>query len=274
MECDKLKIFVCIKQVPGIAEVKIDAKTGKLVREGVLSIINPVDKNAIELALQIKDRKHTEVIALSMGPPQAEEALREALAMGVDNAYLLTDKEFAGADTLATSYTLALAIKQILKDSGIIEPYLIVCGSQAIDGDTAQVGPELAEELNIPQVTSVQKFEMIDERIIVESILRPEEIVVLETTLPALITVLKVINTPRFPTLIGIVEAYKEKKVTQLNASTLKAEKGKIGLTGSQTQVWRIFVPQQKGEHIKLSGSINAMVKELCLNLKEDKILI
>ncbi len=268
-----MKVFVCIKQVPGVAEVKIDVTTGKLIREGVPSIINPVDKHAIELALQIKEEQGAEVIALSMGPPQAEEALREALAMGVDKAYLLTDKEFAGADTLATSYTLALAIRKILQESEKNEKYLVICGLQAIDGDTAQVGPELAEELNIPQITYVQKIEFKGDKIIAESALRQDEVMVMETRLPALITVLKEINIPRFPTLIGIVDAYEKKEVVYLDTRQLNADKRKIGLTGSQTQVWKIFVPQQKGEHIKLSGSVKEMVKQLCQYLKEDKIL-
>ena len=266
-------IFICIKQVPGIAEVKIDTKTGKLVREGVPSIINPVDKNALELALQIKEKAECETIALTMGPPQAEEALREALAMGIDKGFLLTDKEFAGADTLATSYTLSLAIKKIIQDSGTLEDYLVICGAQAIDGDTAQVGPELAEELDIPSITNVQNFQLKGEVILVESILRPDEILVLGTKLPVLVSVLKGLNIPRFPTLSGLVDAYEKKGVVHLDAKNLKAKKKKIGLIGSQTQVWKIFIPQQKGEHLKLSGSITEMVKQLCQNLKEDKIL-
>lgn len=272
IEVTKLKIFVCIKQVPGISEVKIDTKTGILIREGVPSIINPVDKNALELALQLKEETGTEVIAISMGPPQAEEALREALAMGVDLGILLTDRAFAGADTLATSYTLSLGIKKILKDSKMNEKYLVICGNQAIDGDTAQVGPELAEELNVPQMTNVRKLKIEDNKIIGECIYRAEEVMVLETPLPALVTVLKELNSPRFPTILGIVGAYGEKKIIRLNAEELDIDEDKIGLKGSQTQVWKIFVPQRKGERLKLSGSIPEMVNELCKNLKEDKI--
>ncbi|MHA1130130.1 MAG: electron transfer flavoprotein subunit beta/FixA family protein [Candidatus Helarchaeota archaeon] len=268
-----MKIFVCIKQVPAIAEVKIDPKTGLLIREGVPSIINPVDKHALELALTIRDKTPCEIIAITMGPPQAEEALREALAMGFDKAYLLTDRAFAGADTLATSYTLAIAIKKILKESALTENFLIICGSQAIDGDTAQVGPELAEELNIPHMINVQEFDYINEKIIIESSLRPEELMILEIPLPALVTVAKSINTPRLPTLTGIVEAYDTKEVIRLTASDLHADKNKIGLTGSQTQVAKIFIPTQKNELITFSGSVSEMVKQLCRCLKEDKIL-
>lgn len=268
-----MKIFVCIKQVPGVSEVKIDPKTNTLIREGIPSITNPMDKNAIELALYIKEKHEAEVIAISMGPPQAEEVLREALAMGADEAYLLTDRAFAGADTLATSYTLALVIKKILKESNENEKYIVICGTQAIDGDTAQVGPELAEELGISQITYVQKCEIKDnDKIIAERAFRLEEIVVIETELPVLISVLKEINIPRYPTMLGIVEAYEKRDVTYLDAETLNADKANIGLTGSQTEVWKIFIPQRKGEHVKLSGTIEEMAHELCQNLKEDKI--
>ncbi|NVM03845.1 MAG: electron transfer flavoprotein subunit beta/FixA family protein [Candidatus Helarchaeota archaeon] len=268
-----MKVFVCIKQVPGISDVKINSKTGTLIRDGVPSIINPLDKHALELALKIKEEKDAEVIAISMGPPQAEEALREALATGSDRAFLLTDKKFAGADTLATSHTLALAIKKILDDFDKDEKFLIICGACAIDGDTAQVGVELAEELNIPQITYVQKIQINNSKIIAEKVLRPEEILVLESKLPVLITVLKELNTPRFPTIAGIVEAYEEKEITYLDAQSLKADEKKIGLNGSQTQVWKIFTPQRNGDHIKLSGDIGEMVKNLCQNLVESKIL-
>ena len=269
-----LKIFVCIKQVPGVAEVKIDPKSNTLVREGIPSIINPHDKHAIELAVSLREKHGGDVIALSMGPPQAEKALREALAMGADIAYLLTDRAFAGADTLATSHTLALGIKKLLKETQEKENYLVICGTQAIDGDTAQVGPELAEELDIPQITYVLKFEMKErDRIQVERAFRAEEVVVIETKLPALISVLKEINKPRNPSMNGIVDAYSKKKVIPLTAEDIGVENKEIGLNGSQTEVWRIFVPQRKGEHIKLEGTIEEMTKTLCNNLKEDKII-
>ncbi|KKL53589.1 hypothetical protein LCGC14_2273920, partial [marine sediment metagenome] len=176
-----MKIFVCIKQVPGVSEVKIDPNTNTLVREGVESIINPPDRNAIELALILKQIHDAEVFVLSMGPPQAEEVLREAIAMGADKGYLLTDRAFAGADTLATSYTLALAIKKIVNEDKPEEKYLVICGAQAIDGDTGQVPPELAEELGIPQITYVQNIDIINDKIVVERAFRITEIVVIET---------------------------------------------------------------------------------------------
>ena len=267
-----MKIFVCIKQVPGVSEVRIDPQTNSLVREGIPSVTNPFDKNAVELALTIKEKHGAEVIALSMGPPQANEVLREALAMGVDEAFLLSDKAFAGADTLATSYTLALAIKKLLKGSKDKTNYLVIVGAQAIDGDTGQVGPELAEELNIPQITYVQKFELKEKIILVERIFREEEIVIVETRIPALISVLKEINTPRNPPMSGIVKAYKM-EIKILNMEELKPDKRKIGRHGSMTEVWKIFVPERKGEQIILEGTNEEKVQELCRNLKNDKIL-
>ncbi len=267
-----MKVFVCIKQVPGVSEVRIDRKTNTLVREGIPSVTNPLDKNATELALTIKEKYGAEVIALSMGPPQAKEVLREALAMGVDEAFLLSDKAFAGADTLATSYTLALAIKKLLKASKDKTGYLVILGAQAIDGDTGQVGPEVAEELNIPQITYVQKFELKEKRILVERIFREEEIVIVETRLPALISVLKEINAPRNPTMSGIVNAYK-KAIKVLNVEELKPDKHKIGRYGSMTEVWKIFVPERKGEQIILEGTNEEKVQELCRNLENDKVI-
>jgi len=258
--------------VPGVSEVRIDPETNSLVREGIPSVTNPFDKNAIELALTIKEKRGAEVIAISMGPPQAKEVLREAFAMGVDEAYLLSDKAFAGADTLATSYTLALAIKKILKGSKDKTNYLVIVDAQAIDGDTGQVGPELAEELNIPQITYVQKFELKEDKIFVERIFRTEEIVIIETRLPALISVLKEINNPRNPTMSGIVKAYK-KEVKVFNAEELKADKRKIGRHGSMTEVWKIFVPERNGDQVIFEGTNEEKVQELCKSLKKDKII-
>jgi len=266
-----LKIFVCVKQVPGVAEVKIDPKTNTLVREGILSILNPNDRNAIEIALNLKEKYTAEVITLSMGPPQAEEILRETLAMGADKAYLLTDRAFAGADTLATSYTLALAIKKILKESDSKEKYLVICGAQAVDGDTGQVPPELAEELEIPQVAYVLNVELKENKLIAERKFRAVEIVVIETNLPALISVLNDINEPRYPSMAGIMKAH-NLEIVHLDAAALNADTSKIGLNGSSTEVWKIFVPKRKGDRIILRGTIEEVVQTLCQNLKDDKV--
>ena len=267
-----MKIFVCIKQVPGVSEVKIDPNTNTLVREGVLSIINPNDRNAIELALVLKKKHGTEVIALSMGPPQAEEVLREALAMGVDQGFLITDRAFAGADTLATSYTLSLAIKKILEKSNPEEKYLIICGAQAVDGDTGQVPPELAEELGIPQITYVQSIELSEDKIVVERKFRATEIVIIETKLPALISVLIDINKPRYPSIAGIMKAFEKANVIYWDSNALNADKSKIGLNGSMTEVRKIFIPKRRVNPIMLEGSTEEVVQKLCQHLKEDKI--
>lgn len=265
-------IFVCIKQVPGVSEVKIDPSTNTLVREGVPSIINPNDRNALELALLLKEQHGAEVIALSMGPPQAEEILREALAMGVDKGFLLSDRAFAGADTLATSHTIALAIKKILRESNSEEKYLIVCGAQAVDGDTGQVPPELAEELGIPQITYVQKVELSEDKIMVERKFRATEIVIIETKLPALISVLSEINKPRYPSMSGIMRAYEKENVIYLDSNALNADKSKIGLNGSMTEVRKIFFPKRRVNPIMLDGSAEEVVRKLCQHLKEDKV--
>ena len=266
-----MKIFVCIKQVPGVSEVKIDPETNTLVREGIPSIINPMDKNGIQLALDIKEEYGGDTIAVSMGPPQAEEAIREAIAMGIDKGYLLTDRAFAGADTLATSHTLALGIQYLLNQFDEDEKYLIICGTQAIDGDTAQVGPELAEELGIPQITYVKDFQLEGDKIRVQRAFRLEQVVEIETKLPALISVLDDVNDPKYPRMDGIVNAY-GKEVIHLNQEDIGAQKKNVGLNGSMTEVWKIFVPERKGEHLILEGTIDEQVEQLCDNLKEDKI--
>lgn len=270
---DKIHIFVCIKQVPAVPEVKIDPKTNTLIREGIPSIINPLDKNALELALSLKEKHGAEVIALSMGPLQAEEVLREALAMGADQAYLITDKLFAGADTLATSYTLSIVIKKILKDLKNKDKFLVFCGAHAIDGDTAQVGSMVAEELGIPQITYVQNFELKEDIIIVQRAFRKEEVVIIESKLPSLISVLKEINIPRYPTMLGIMKAYDKKKITYLDSKAINAKENKIGLKGSLTEVWKIFIPKRKGEQIILEGTNEEIAQKLWTNLKNDNII-
>jgi len=267
-----LKIFVCVKQVPGVSEVKIDPKTNTLVREGILSVVNPNDRNAIELALTLKEKHPAEIIVLSMGPPQAEEILREAIAMGADKGYLLTDRAFAGADTLATSYTLALAIKKILGDSDPEEKYLVICGAQAIDGDTGQVPPELAEELGIPQIAYVLNLELTEDKIVAERKFRAVEIVVIETNLPAVISVLNDINKPRYPSMAGILKAHDNSTIVHFDADALNADRSKIGLNGSNTEVWKIFSPERKGDHIILKGTLEEIAQTLCQNLKKDKV--
>jgi electron transfer flavoprotein beta subunit len=228
--------IVCIKQVPNVSEVKWDPETGSLIRKGVPSIINPNDKNAIEAALQLRERHGGEVTILSMGPSQVEEALREALGMGADSAIRLTDKKFAGSDTWATSYTLGLAIRKIGKWD------LVICGKEALDGMTAQVGPQLAEYLDIPQLTYAIDLEVIDGRVKIKQKLGHIHRV-LEAPLPALITVEREANQPRVAPMDSIIEAF-SKEITVWKADDLGGREENFGLKGSPTKLKRVFTPK------------------------------
>lgn len=236
-----MRFIVCIKQVPDTTNVKIDKRTGRLMREGIPSIINPEDKNALEEALKLKEKFGGEVIVISMGPPQADEALREAIAMGADRAILLTDRAFAGADTMATAYSLGSAIKKIG------EYDLVLCGRQAIDGDTAQVGPQLAEFLKVPQITYVLEVNIEDNKITAIQELEDKR-VKWEANLPALLTVTAEANKPRYPTAYRIMSAYKEKEIEILEKKDLDVDEKRIGMDGSPTSVKRIFSPEPKGK--------------------------
>jgi len=250
-----MKYIVCIKQVPEIEGVKINPETGTLIREGVKSIINPYDLYALEAALQMKERYGGNIILLSMGPPQAEEALREAISYGADEAILLSDRAFAGADTLATSYTLAQAIKKI----GHYD--IIFCGKQAIDGDTAQVGPELAQRLNLPYVTYVRKIELKENSLIVERDL-DDGYQIIQITLPALLTIVKEIGEPRVPSIRGKMRA-KKLQIPIWTAKDIEAKEEKIGISGSPTRVLKIFSPPLRERKEIISGSLEEQVKTL-----------
>lgn len=260
-----MNIIVCIKQVPDTAEVKIDKETNTLIREGVSNIINPFDKNAVEEALRLREKHGGKVIVISMGPLCAQEALKETIAMGADEAILLSDKAFAGADTLATSYTLAKAIEKL----GSFD--LIICGKQAIDGDTAQVGPELGEMLNIPQVAYVRKVSVEDSKAVVESI-NEDGYELMEINLPFLITVTKEINEPRHPSLKGVLRA-KKKEIPVWDVKELGVSENKVGLKGSATQVIKIFSPPPREGSKMIEGTPEKMVKELISSLKKRKIV-
>lgn len=254
-----MRIIVCVKQVPDVTEVRIDPKTNTLIREGVPSIMNPYDLHAVEAGLGIRDKLGGKVTVVTMGPPQAEEVLREAISMGVDDAVLLTDRRFAGADTWATAYTLSKAAVKFGFD-------LIICGKQAIDGDTAQVGPEMAEFLDIPHVSYVRHIESITpNELIVERLMDDcyEKIVL---SLPALITVVKELNTPRPPSIRGKMAA-KKAQIPRLNADDIGAEEENVGLKGSPTMVKNIFAPPPRGERRILEGTpeeqVETLVKEL-----------
>ncbi len=259
-----MKIAVCIKQVPDTAEVKINPETGTLMREGVPSIINPYDTNALEAAVQLKESMGATVVVVTMGPPQADVALRECIALGADEAILLTDRAFAGSDTWATSYALSSAMRKI-------EPDLIICGKQAIDGDTAQVGPGMAEMLDIPHVAYVRKIEVGEGTIQVERLM-DDGYDVVEAELPALLTVVKEINTPRLPGMKGKMRA-KKAEITSWSAADIGAEPSKVGLTGSPTQVKNIFAPELNTDRQMVEGTPEEQADRIIEKLKEMKCL-
>jgi electron transfer flavoprotein beta subunit len=260
-----MKIIVCIKQVPDTTEVKINPETGTLIREGVPSIINPFDLHALEAGLQIKEKAGGSVTVLTMGPPQAETALREAIAMGADDAVLLSDRAFAGSDTWATSYTLSKAIEKLGAD-------IIVCGKQAIDGDTAQVGPETAEFLNIPHISYVRKIEAIAQDSIKVQRMMDEGYDLVESSLPVLFTVVKELNEPRMPSLKGKMTA-KKAVITTWGMSDIMANENDIGLKGSPTQVKNIFTPEMRTDRKILEGTPDEQVEALLQELRGLKCL-
>ena len=263
-----MKIAVCIKQVPETTEVKINPNTNTLVREGVSSITNPFDEYAVEEALLIREKHGGEVHVISMGPPQAIEVLKNALAVGVDKAYLLSDPAFAGADTLATAYTLSKMIEKI----GDVD--LVICGKQAIDGDTAQVGPGIATRLGISQLTYVSKVREIDaakKRIVVERFLENGREVV-ESSLPVVITVIKDINEPRLPSLLGIKKAAKA-QIPTLTAKDIGADENKTGLKGSPTWVSKVFSPESRGGGEVLKGELSEVLPLLVEKMMESKFI-
>lgn len=262
-----MNIIVAIKQVPNTNDVRIDPLTGTLVREGIPSIVNPDDLHAVEGALQLREKFSVDSItAISMGPPMAELALREVLSMGVDKGILLSDRTFAGADTLATAATLALAISRL-------KPFdLILCGRQAIDGDTAQVGPQLAESLGIPHLSCVEHIEIHDGVFCVRSRIE-NGIQVASIPSPALFTCVKEIGKPRIPTLSGCMAAFREKPFLVWKALDISAPPESIGLKGSPTQVRRTFTPLVKKAGVVLEGSPANCVNRLIHALQEKNIL-
>ena len=265
-----LHIVVCIKQVPGTTDIKIDPDRGTLIREGVESIVNPFDMYAIEEGLRLKEKFKGKVTVISMGPPQAREALKEAIAMGCDQAILVCDEAFAGADTWATAYTLSKTIEEL----GSYD--LIICGRQAIDGDTGQVGPGIACQLGLPQLTYVSKIQEVDpekKKIRVERLLEEGKEVV-EAPLPALLTVVKDINQPRYPTILGIRRAAKA-EIPVWTVNNLKVNPKLIGLEGSPTRVVKVFTPatrEGKAEIIK-SDSVEEAASMLVEKLLAEKVV-
>ncbi len=262
-----MDIIVCIKQVPDTEAIQFDSEKGVLIREGVGAIINPFDLHALEAALGLKDKFGATVTVITMGPPQAETALRDAIALGADKAVLLSDRAFAGADTLATTYTLAKAIEKL----GAFD--LVICGKQAVDGDTAQVGPGLAERLQVPSVTCVAHIDMEDTAGPMKIKRMMEKgFQLVEVDLPALITVHPALNEPRVPSLRGKMKA-KKTEIPVWGADDLGAEPGKIGLEGSPTRVASTYVPSFEARKEMLEGTPEEQVEALLARLKEAGVL-
>ena len=266
-----MKAIVCVKQVPdtsGKVAVKAD---GTMDRASMATITNPDDMNAIEAALKLKDETGCEVTVVSMGPPPAEGMLRELLAMGADKAVLVSGREFGGSDTYATSQILAAALKKI----GVDDETIVFCGRQAIDGDTAQVGPQIAEKLNLPQVTYVSELKAEGKSLTVQRMLE-DGYMTIEVALPCLLTCIKELNEPRYMSVGGIVEAY-SKPYEVYDFNTLKDDPlidlDTIGLKGSPTNVYKSFSPPVKGAGMMLEGADKAACDKL-VSLLDGKHLI
>jgi len=256
-----MNIVVCVKQVPDTKDVRLDPETNTMAREGVESIMNPYDRHALEEAVCLKEAHGGTVTVLSMGPPQAADVLRESISCGADRGVLVSDRGFAGADTWATSYTLARAIDTI----GGAD--LILCGKQAIDGDTAQVGPGLAARMNLPYVTCVQKTREAGDDFITVERMMDDGYDVVRLPLPALLTVVKDINEPRVPSLKGKMRA-KKATIETLTAEDIGADPNCIGLAGSPTQVVKVFSPEARGDREIFTGSVDEQVQQLVDRLR------
>lgn len=262
-----LKIIVCAKQVPDTNEVKIDPVKNTLIREGVPSILNHDDANALEEALKIKDQyPDTHITVITMGPPQAKDLLIECLAMGADKGILISDRALGGSDTWATSNALAAAVKKI----GDFD--IIFAGRQAIDGDTAQVGPQLAEKLGIPQVTYVKEFSMNGKEITVKRALE-DGYEVIKIQMPCMLTAIKELNTPRYMTIGGIYDAVKA-DIPVWGAKELEVDLNKVGLDASPTNVFRSFTPAPKGKGVMIERDTVEETAKALLEMLQEKYII
>ncbi len=257
-----MNIVVCLKQVPGTTDVQIDPETNTLRRQGIENVVNPFDAYALEEAVSLRERFDGKVTAITMGPPQAEEMLREAISCGADEAVLVSDRAFAGADTLATSYTLSRAIQR-LDDWD-----LVICGRQTIDGDTGQVGPGLAEWLDAPFVAYVSQVEDINDGVVTVRRMVEDGHEVIEMPLPGVITVTKEINVPRLPSLRGKMKS-KKAEIPAWTAADLDVDQALIGLSGSPTTVVKVFFPQRVSDAEMIGGDPEAQVASLITKLRD-----
>lgn len=261
-----MNIIVCVKQVPDTLEVSVDKETNTLIREGVESVINPFDLYAVEEGLCLKEQYGGMVTVLSMGPSQVVDTLRQALSLGAERGVMLCDIGFAGADTLATSYTLARAVKRI----GHFD--LVICGRQAVDGDTAHVGPSLAEKLGVPHISCVIKIDEVTDEYMITERMTEEGIEKVKLSLPCLITVSKGINEPRFPSLRGKIKAARA-EIEVWSAHDIGADESKTGLKGSPTRVVKMTTPKHHRERQMLEGSVQGQVTNLVSKLQQAKVL-
>ena len=262
-----MNIIVLVKQVPDTTEVKLDPKTGSLLREGVKSVMNPDDRHAFEAAIRLKESHGGKVIALSMGPSQAVDVISEALGMGADQGILLSDRAFAGADSYATSYTLGKAIAKI----GEFD--LIICGRQAIDGDTAQIGPQVAEYLKIPQVTCVFAIDEVEASAIVVRKRVEDGFERVQASLPALVTVLGEMS-PRYPRVSGLIEACSERAPIEIwNGADIGIKTREVGWEGSLTHVMKTFAPKAKRQGEMLEGDTRTVARALIGKLAENLLI-
>ena len=260
-----MKIVVCIKQVPDTTEIKLDPATGTMIRDGVPSIMNPDDKGGLEMALQLKDKYGAEVTVITMGPPQADDILREAFAMGADRAIHLNDRKFAGADTLATSNAIAGALR-------VLDFDLVITGRQAIDGDTAQVGPQISEHLDIPVISYAKDIKVEGDSVIVER-QYDDRYHVLKAKMPCLVTALSELNEPRYMTPGGIFDAC-DKEVTVWGRADLKdVDDSDLGLKGSPTKIAKASDKVAKGAGEKVNLDPAESVAYLIGKFKEKHII-
>ncbi len=257
-----MNIVVCLKQVPGTTDVQIDPETNTLLRQGIETVVNPFDAYALEEAVSLRERFDGKVTAISMGPPQAEEMLREAISCGADEAVLVSDRAFAGADTLATSYTLSRSIQR-LDDWD-----LVICGRQTIDGDTGQVGPGLAEWLDVPFVAYVSKVEDVADGVVTVRRMVEDGHEVIEMPLPGVITVTKEINVPRLPSLRGKMKS-KRAEIPAWTATDIEVDETLIGLSGSPTTVVKVFYPQRVHDAEMIEGDPEAQASSLVDKLRD-----
>jgi len=260
-----LKMIVCMKQVPMVSDLPWDPVTGTLTRDAAEGMMNPACKHALEAALELKERHGGHITAITMGPPMAEEILREAIALGADRCLMVSDRKIAGADTLATSFTLARAIEIFCPDFD-----LILCGCHTSDSETAQVGPQLSEELNIPSIAVVEDLELHGNTLRVKRV-SDNFLETLEMDLPGLVTVATGFHVPRYASMAGLHDAFREPGILTVGAHDLGVSESVVGLKGSATRIVDIFSPVAKKENIVLKGAPKKIVEEL-LDRFDDKI--